>query len=48
MSDIKYLDLNGLSQYDSRIKAFSNAGDAAINARIDALVGEDGTVTEQI
>ena len=44
MSDIKYLDLNGLAQYDSRIKAFSNAGDAAINARIDALVGEDGTV----
>lgn len=48
MSDIKYLDLNGLAQYDSRIKAFSNAGDAAINARIDALVGEDGTVAEQI
>ena len=48
MSDIKYLDLNGLAQYDSRIKAFSNAGDAAINARIDALIGEDGTVTEQI
>lgn len=48
MSDIKYLDLNGLAQYDSRIKAFSNAGDAAINARIDTLIGEDGTVTEQI
>lgn len=48
MTDIKYLDLNGLAQYDSRIKAFSNAGDAAINARIDALIGEDGTVAEQI
>ena len=48
MSDIKYLDLNGLAQYDSRIKAFSNAGDAAINARIDSLIGEDGTVSEQI
>lgn len=48
MTDIKYLDLTGLAQYDARIKAYSNAGDKALADRLDALVGEDGTVAEQI
>ena len=45
---VKYLDLTGLTQYDTLIKKYSDDADAAIVAQLEAAIGEGGNVATQI
>jgi hypothetical protein len=47
-SNTKYLDFTGLTLYDGLIKAYSDAGDSELKDYIDGLVGEGGSIQEQI
>lgn len=45
---VKYLDLVGLAAYDALIKKYSDDNDAILDAKIDAAIGNGGSVAAQI
>ena len=45
---IKYLNLSGLTAYDILIKKYSDDNDAILDAKIDAAIGNGGSITTQI
>lgn len=46
--NVKYLDLTGLTQYDTLIKEVIAAGDTAVEGKLNAAIGEGGNVATQI
>lgn len=45
---VKYLDLTGLQAYDALIKQYSDNADAVLDQKIDAAIGNGGSVATQI
>lgn len=45
---IKYLDLTGLAAYDTLIKQYSDDKDGELKTYVDGLIGEGGSVSQQI